>query len=180
MRKLHAYDEGPVVSSALKLAPLWFVRPGELRTARWADITLDGPEPVWEFNLSKTKQAHVVPLARQAAAILGALRPITGHQAFVFPEQRHNKRPMSENTLAVAMRTIGIPKEKMSVHGFRAMARTALDEQLKQRPDLIEHQLGHAVRDPLGPAYNSTTFLPERRDMMQAWADYLDRLRTPS
>ena len=180
LRKLHAYDEGPVVTSALRFGPLVFVRPGELRTARWADITVDGPAPVWEFRVSKTKQEHIVPLSTQAVEMLRALHPHTGHQEFVFPGQRHNGRPMSENTLAVAMRTIGIPKEKMSVHGFRAMARTALDEQLNQRPDLIEHQLAHAVRDPQGRAYNRTSHLPARRVMMQTWADYLDRLRASS
>ena len=178
LKKLYAYDESLVVSSALRFAPLVFVRPGELRRARWADMKVDASEPQWEFNLSKTKQAHVVPLSRQAVEILRALQPHTGHQEFLFPGQRRNGRCMSENTLAVAMRTIGIPAEKMSVHGFRAMARTALDEQLKQRPDLIEHQLGHAVRGPLGRAYARMTFLPERRVMMQLWSDYLDDLRT--
>jgi len=178
LRMLHAYEGSPVVMAALNLAPLWFVRPGELRRARWDDIDLDGSEPQWQYLVTKTNQDHVVPLATQAVNILRALRPITGHQEFVFPGERNNQRPMSENTLAVAMRTIGIPKDTMSVHGFRAMARTCLDEQLGVAPHLIEHQLAHTVKDPLGRAYNRTTHLQDRRRMMQTWADYLDDLRS--
>ena len=179
MRKLHAYVGSQTVMAALKLAPLMFVRPGELRTARWKDFSLDTNEPVWEFNLSKTKQAHVVPLSRQAVDILRRLKSYTGYQEWVFPGPR-NGRPMSANAVLVAMRALDIPKEKMTGHGLRATARTALDEQLGQRLDLIEHQLGHAVRDPLGTAYNRTKFLLERRAMMQKWADWLDELRTKS
>ena len=178
LRMLDAYEGSPVVMAALNLAPLWFVRPGELRRARWDDIDLDGSEPQWQYLVTKTNQDHVVPLATQAVNILRALRPITGHQEFVFPGERNNQRPMSENTLAVAMRTIGIPKDTMSVHGFRAMARTCLDEQLGVAPHLIEHQLAHTVKDPLGRAYNRTTHLQDRRRMMQTWADYLDDLRS--
>ena len=177
---LAAYEGSPAVMAALRLAPLWFVRPGELRKAKWADMNLDAAELVWAYRVTKTKQDHIVPLATQAVEILRALRPVTGHQEWVFPGQRHNGRVMSENTLAVAMRTIGIPKEKMSVHGFRVMARTCLDEQLHFPPHLIEHQLAHRVRDPLGRTYNRTQHLPERRRMMQAWSDYLDDLRTKS
>jgi len=182
LKKLHAYDtsDAPVVSAALRLAALVFVRPGELRKARWEDFSLDIDEPVWNFTLSKTDQAHIVPLARQAVEILEELKLHTGHQQWVFPGIRRNDRPMSENTLAVAMRTLAIPKEKMCVHGFRASARTALDEQLHQRVDIVEHQLGHRVKDPNGRAYNRTSFLKERRVMMQLWADYLDELRTKS
>ena len=180
LRMLDAYGASPVVMAALRLAPLWFVRPGELRTARWADIDLDSTEPQWQFHITKTQTDHNVPLATQAVAILRALRPYTGHQEHVFPGQRNNGRVMSENTLAVAMRTIGIPKETMSAHGFRAMARTCLDEQLHFPPHLVEDQLAHAMKDPLGRAYNRTQHIAERRDMMQAWADYLDDLRTKS
>ena len=176
LRKLHGYEGSPVVMSALRLAPLVFARPGELRTARWDYISLDA-EPEWKYRVTKTQTDHIVPLATQAVAILRALHPHTGHQEYVFPGPR-NGRPMSENALAAAMRTMDIPKDTMSVHGFRAMARTCLDEQLGVAPYLIEHQLAHTVRDPLGRAYNRTTHLPERRDMMQAWADYLDELRT--
>ena len=176
LRKLHGYEGSPVVMSALRLAPLVFARPGELRKARWDDISLDA-EPAWKYRVTKTQTDHIVPLATQAVAILRALHPHTGHQEYVFPGPR-NGRPMSENALAAAMRTMDIPKEIMSVHGFRAMARTCLDEQLHFPPHLVEHQLGHAVRDPLGRAYNRTTHLPERRRMMQKWAGYLDELRS--
>ena len=175
---LHAYEESLVVMSALRLAPLVFVRPGELRKAKWADMKLDAAEPQWEYLVTKTQTDHIVPLSEQAVAILRALHPHTRHQPYVFPGTRNNGRPMSENTLGVALRTIGVPKEEMSVHGFRAMARTCLDEQLGFPPHLIEHQLAHAMKDPLGRSYNRTTHLPERKKMMQAWADYLDRLRT--
>ncbi len=178
LRMLHAYEGSPVVMAALNLAPLWFVRPGELRRARWDDIDLDGSEPQWQYLVTKTQTDLIVPLSEQAVAILRDLHPQTGHQSWVFPGARNNGRPMSENTLAVAMRTIGIPKDTMSVHGFRAMARTCLDEQLGVAPHLIEHQLAHTVKDPLGRAYNRTTHLQDRRRMMQTWADYLDDLRS--
>ena len=184
LRMLHAYEGSPVVTSALRLAPLVFVRPGELRKAIWEDIDLDAAEPQWQYLVTKTHTPHIVPLATQAVDILRALQPLTGQQTddqpYIFPGQRNNERPLSENSLAVAMRTIGIPKEEMSVHGFRAMARTCLDEQLGFPPHLIEHQLAHAVKDPQGRAYNRTTHLPERRRMMEKLADYLDDLRTKS
>ena len=176
LRMLDAYEGSPAVMAALKLAPIWFVRPGDLRHAKWADIDLDAAE--WRFRVSKTQTDLIVPLSRQAVRILRDLHPHTAHQEWVFPGARNNGRALSENTLAIAMRTMDIPKETMSVHGFMAMARTVLDEQLGQRPDLIEHQLGHAVRDPLGRAYNRTQHLPERKNMMQKWADYLDKLRS--
>ena len=117
--------------------------------------------------------------ARQAVAILREVHPMTGHHRYVFPNARfpYRELPMSRGTLWSAFRALDIPKERMTMHGFRAMARTILDEVLGFRPDFIEHQLAHAVRDPNGRAYNRTAFLPERRMMMQAWADYLDRLR---
>ncbi len=175
LRKIHGYEGTRVVMSALRLAPLVFVRPGELRQAKWADVNLDACE--WRFVVSKTKTDLIVPLSEQAVAILRALHPHTGHQEWVFPGPR-NGRPMSENALAAAMRAMGIPKETMSVHGFRAMARTCLDEQLHFPPPVIEHQLAHRVPDALGTAYNRTKNLPERKKMMQAWADYLDALRS--
>jgi integrase len=138
-------------------------------------MDLDAVE--WRFTLSKTKGEHIVPLSRQAVAILRELQPVTGGRRYVFPSERTHKRPMSENALLYAMRDLGVPATEMTPHGFRAMARTMLDEQLGFRLDLIEHQLGHAVRDPLGRAYNRTTFLAERRDMMQRWADYLDTIK---
>lgn len=178
LRALHAYQGSPAVVAALKLAPLVFVRPGELRAARWDDIDLAGAE--WRFIASKTKAPHIVPLATQAVAILQDLEPITRRSEFVFPSARGAKRPMSENAVTVALRTMGFDGNTMTGHGFRAMARTILDEVLGFRPDFIEHQLAHAVRDPLGRAYNRTAHLPERRLMMQAWADYLDVLREDS
>jgi len=152
---------------------LVFVRPGELRKARWADIDLDAAE--WRYTVTKTGTPHIVPLATQALAILRELHKLTGHSEFVFPGARTNGRPMSDNAILAAMRRLGIPKEEMSGHGFRAVARTILDEVLNVRPDLIEHQLAHAVRDPNGRAYNRTAHLPERRKMMQRWADWLDQ-----
>lgn len=175
LRAIHAYRATPVVMAALKLAPLVFVRPGELRTARWVDIDLDGAE--WRYTASKTGTPHVVPLSTQAVAILEELQPVTQRSEYVFPSLRSVKRPMSENAITVALRTIGFDGATMTGHGFRAMARTILDEVLGFRPDFIEHQLAHAVRDPNGRAYNRTAHLAERKKMMQAWSNYLDTLR---
>lgn len=120
---------------------------------------------------------HIVPLARQAVSILEALRPLTGAGKYVFPSIRSHSRPMSDNTVNAALRSMGYLKEVMTGHGFRAMARTMLDEVLAERVDLIEHQLAHQVKDVNGRAYNRTAHLPARREMMQRWADYLDKLR---
>ena len=176
LRALDGYAGDPVTRAALKLAPLLFVRPGELRHAQWADIDQDAGE--WRYTASKTGQPHIVPLAEQATAVLRELQPLTGRGQYVFPSMRGKGRPMSENTVNAALRRLGYDSDTMTGHGFRAMARTVLDEVLGFRPDYIEHQLAHAVRDPLGRAYNRTQHLPERRKMMQAWADYLDTLRT--
>lgn len=176
---LNAFDsyEGTLtVRCALRLAPLVFVRPGELRQAEWADINLDTAE--WRYTITKTSTQHIVPLSSQAVEILRELQPLTGRGRYVFPGARSAARPMSDNAILAAMRSMGISKEEMSGHGFRAMARTILDEVLGFRPDYIEHQLAHAVRDPNGRAYNRTAHLPERRKMMQKWADYLDGLAT--
>ncbi|MPS34305.1 MAG: DUF4102 domain-containing protein [Stenotrophomonas sp.] len=175
LRALHSYTGLPVTQAALKLAPLVFVRPGELRQARWADINLDAGE--WRFTASKTGISHIVPLSTQAVQILRELHPLTKRREYVFPGVRSTSRPMSENTVNAALRNLGFDRDTMTGHGFRAMARTVLDEVLGFRPDFIEHQLAHAVRDPLGRAYNRATHLPARRKMMQAWADYLDALR---
>ena len=167
-----------IVHCALRLSPLVFVRPGELRHAKWEDFDFDKSE--WHYFVVKTQTNHIVPLSRQAIEILEELRPLTGRGEYVFPGARSIKRPMSNNAILSAMRTMGIKKEEMSGHGFRAMARTILDEVLGFRPDFIEHQLAHAVRDPNGRAYNRTAHLPERKKMMQDWADYLDKLKSDS
>lgn len=172
---MDGYEGTLTVRCALRLAPLVFVRPGELRKAEWADIDLDAAE--WRYTVTKTNTPHIVPLSKQAVEILRELQPLTGRGRFVFPGARSNGRPMSDNAILAAMRRMGIGKEEMSGHGFRAVARTILDEVLGVRPDYIEHQLAHAVRDPNGRAYNRTAHLPERRKMMQQWADYLDKLK---
>ncbi len=177
LRTLDGYEGTLPVRCALRLAPLVFVRPGELRNAQWEDMDMDNAE--WRFQVTKTRTQHIVPLSRQAVEILRELRPLTGNGQYVFSSARSPKgdRPMSNNAILAAMRCLGIGKEEMSGHGFRAMARTILDEVLKFRPDYIEHQLAHSVRDPNGRAYNRTAHLPERREMMQVWADYLDELK---
>jgi integrase len=175
LRIIDGYQGGLVVRCALRLAPLVFVRPGELRRAEWAHIDLKAAE--WRFTISKTHTQHIVPLARQAVALLTELHPLTNHSRYVFQSGRSDPRPMSDNAVLSALRTLSIGKDEMSGHGFRAMARTILDEVLGFRPDVIEHQLAHAVRDPNGRAYNRTAFLSERRQMMQRWADYLDELK---
>jgi integrase len=175
MRAIEGYEGSLTVRSALRLAPLVFVRPGELRHAEWAAMDLDVSE--WRYTVTKTNTPHIVPLSAQAVAILRELKPLTGRGRYVFSSARSSQRPMSDNAILAAMRRMGIAKDEMSGHGFRAMARTILDEVLGFRPDFIEHQLAHAVRDPNGRAYNRTAHLAERRKMMQAWADYLDRLK---
>ena len=174
LRALDGYQGTLTVRCALRLAPLVFVRPGELRAAEWAHIDFDAAE--WRYTVSKTGTEHIVPLSKQAIAILREIQSLTGKGQYVFPSGRSPRRPMSDNAILAAMRRMGIAKDEMSGHGFRATARTILDEVLGFRPDLIEHQLAHAVRDPNGRAYNRTAHLPERRKMMQAWSDYLDKL----
>lgn len=175
LRAMYSYRGSPVTSAALKLAPLLFVRPGELRKALWADMDLVAAE--WRFTASKTGTPHIVPLSSQVIEVLEELRPLTSRSEFVFPGVRSSKRPMSENTVNAALRYLGYDGDTITGHGFRAMARTVLDEVLGFRPDYIKHQLAHAVRDPLGRAYNRTAHLAQRKKMMQAWADYLDTLR---
>ena len=175
MCALYAYRGSEVTQAALKLAPMLFARPGELRHAKWVDIDLETAE--WRYTASKTGIPHIVPLPRQAIDILRDLHPLTKRSEYVFPGVRSASRPMSENTVNAALRNLGFDGDTIVGHGFRAMARTVLDEVLGFRPDYIEHQLAHAVRDPLGRAYNRTAHLSERRKMMQAWADYLNELR---
>ncbi|MBN3812233.1 integrase arm-type DNA-binding domain-containing protein [Paraburkholderia sp. Ac-20347] len=164
------------VLCALKLAPMLFVRPGELRQAEWSDIDLDKAE--WRYHVSKTKTEHLVPLATQAVIILRELHALTGASRYVFPGARDRKRPMSDAAVNAALRRLGYDtRTEITGHGFRAMARTILHEELEQKPEVIEHQLAHAVPDNLGSAYNRTRFIKERRAMMQKWADYLERLK---
>ena len=177
MRSIFNYTGHPCTVAALKLTPLVFVRPGELRTAAWAEIDLGAAE--WRIPASKMKMKvdHLVPLSTQAVALLRSVQPITGHGRYVFPSLRTGERPMSENTINAALRGMGYSKEIHTAHGFRALARTIMDEVMGERVDLIEHQLAHAVKDPNGRAYNRTAHLPARRVMMQNWANYLDKLR---
>jgi integrase len=175
LRSIDAYDGTPTVRCALRLAPLVAVRPGELRKAEWKDVDLDMAE--WRYVASKTHPNHIVPLSKQAVAILRELQPLTGTGKYVFPGARSAKRPMSDNAVLAAMRRMEIPADVMTGHGFRASFRTIADEVLKFRVDWIEHQLAHMVKDANGRAYNRTSFLPERKRMMQRWADYLDDLK---
>jgi integrase len=174
MRAIDAYTGSFITKCALRLAPLVFVRPGELRQAEWAEFDLDAAEWNIQAEKMKTRQPHLVPLSTQAVAMLTELHALTGQGRYVFPSARSSTRPMSNNAVLSALRRMGFEKDEMSGHGFRAMARTVLDEVLHYRPDYIEHQLAHAVRDPNGRAYNRTAHLAERRKMMQGWADYLD------
>lgn len=177
LRAIDGYTGHFIVKCALRIAPLVFVRPGELRHAEWAEINLE--EATWNIPAGKMKMKdpHLVPLCQQAVDILKELQPLTGSGRYVFPSARSFTRPMSENAILAALRRMGYSKEEMTGHGFRAMARTILDEVLQVRPDFIEHQLAHAVRDPNGRAYNRTSHLEERKKMMQKWADYLDGLK---
>ena len=176
LRAMDAYEGEFTVQCALRLMPLVFVRPGELRMARWRNINLVACE--WRYDATKTEVQHIVPLSRQAVKVLLELQPLTGAGTYVFPGSRSQQRPMSDNAILAAMRRMGIGKEEMTGHGFRAVARTILDEVLGFPAHLIEHQLAHAVRDPLGRAYNRTSHLAERKKMMQRWSDYLDKLKT--
>lgn len=176
LRAFDGFSGTFIVQCALRLAPMLFVRPGELRQAEWAQIDLDKAE--WRYTASKTKTPHLVPLALQAVHVLRELHPLTGHGRYVFPGARSHERPMSEAAINAALRRMGYDtKTEITGHGFRAMARTILHEELGQRPEVIEHQLAHSVPDPLGRAYNRTKFIKERTAMMQAWADYLDILK---
>ena len=178
LRSIFNYAGHPYAIAALKLSPLVFVRPGELRSAEWAEIDLDAAE--WRIPGTKMKMGldHLVPLSKQAIDLLCVMHGMTGDGRYVFPSIRTSDRCMSENTINAALRSMGYAKEVMTGHGFRAMARTIMDEVLGERVDLIEHQLAHAVKDPNGRAYNRTAHLPARRQMMQRWADYLEKLRT--
>lgn len=177
LRAIDGYQGSFVVKSAMQLAPLVFVRPGELRQAEWSEIDLETAEWNIPAERMKMKVGHLVPLSQQAVHILTELKALTGRSRYVFPSGRSNARPMSNNAVNAALRRMGFDKDEMTGHGFRAMARTILDEVLQVRPEYIEHQLAHAVRDANGRAYNRTSHLAERRKMMQLWSDYLDGLK---
>lgn len=164
------------VQTALNLAPLVFVRPGELRKAKWADIDLDAAE--WRYTVTKTNTEHIVPLSRQALEILKRIKPFSGAGEFVFVNGHNSKEAMSDAAVNAALRRMGYDtKTEITGHGFRATARTLLHERLGIDPNIIEHQLAHRVPDALGSAYNRTKFLEQRKAMMQTWADYLDELK---
>ncbi|MCX2979754.1 DUF4102 domain-containing protein [Halieaceae bacterium IMCC14734] len=175
---IDAFQGTPVVKAALQLSPILFQRPGEIRNMEWEEINWEDEQ--WEIPAIKMKMAqpHIVPLATQTIGILKELHRLTGRGKYVFPSARGASRPLSDNGVRVALRTMGYDNETMTPHGFRAMARTILDEVLHYRVDYIEHQLAHAVRDANGRAYNRTSHLKERRVMMQGWADYLDLLKS--
>jgi integrase len=177
LRALDTYPGGFVVRCALQLQALVFVRPGELRLARWEEFDFQNAEWRIAAERMKMREHHVVPLSRQAVAVLRALHPLTGPDGYVFPQVRNASRPISNNTLNAALRTLGYTKAQASAHGFRSTASTLLNESGDWRPDAIERQLAHGSRDKVRAAYNSAQHLPERRKMMQTWADYLDTLR---
>jgi integrase len=184
LRAMSDYAGHPVTRAALALSALLFLRPGELRQLEWTWVDFDGAALTVPAALMKRKKAdkangapHLVPLAPQALAILRDLHPLTGHGRYVFPSLLTGERPMSENTVNVALRRMGFDRETATAHGFRAMARTMAAERLGIAPEVIEAQLAHAVGDTLGRAYNRTTFAEQRRELMVKWADYLDRLR---
>jgi integrase len=177
LRALDGYAGQMVTRCALKLAPLVFARPGELRHAEWSEIDLDAAE--WRIPAGKMKmrETHIVPLSTQAVAILRELQPLTGKGRYLFPGIRTYTEPMSENTVNAALRRLGFDKDTMTGHGFRALASTRLNE-MGWAPDVIERQLAHAERNKVRAAYNRAQYMAERKKMMQAWADYLDALRT--
>ncbi len=176
LRALDGFNGTLTVQCAIKLAPLVFVRPGELRMAKWADIDLKAA--TWQYLVSKTKTNHIVPLSTQAVAILREIHPLSGHGEYVFQGGHSPLKPMSESAINAALKRMGYDtKTQITGHGFRAMARTILHERLNIDPAIIEHQLAHKVPDTLGSAYNRTKFIAQRTAMMQAWADYLDELK---
>jgi len=177
LRALDAYEGSFVAQCALKLLPLLFCRPGELRHLEWREIDFDAEQIIIPGSKMKMKSDHIIPLSSQAATILKELHPLTGHGKYVFPSTRSFSRCMSDNTINAALRRMGFDGDTVVAHGFRATARTLLHEVLQVNPHAIEAQLAHRVPDALGAAYNRTTHITERRKMMQLWADYLDGLK---
>ena len=177
LRAMDGFQGSFVVKCALRLSALFFVRPGELRKAEWSEFDFEAAQWNIPAERMKMKLPHIVPLSQQAIAILKELQPLTGHSKYVFPSHRTPLRCMSNNAVNAALRRMGFEKDEMCAHGFRAMARTILDEVMGFRAEYIEHQLAHAVKDANGRAYNRTAHLEARRQMMQQWADYLDGLK---
>lgn len=176
LRAMDGFQGTFTVECALKLAPLVFTRPSELRRAKWKDIDFDAAE--WRYIVSKTKTEHIVPLSTQAIKILREIQPVSGRGKFIFQGGHDPKKAMSEAAINAALKRMGYNTQtQITGHGFRAMARTILHERLNISPEIIEHQLAHAVPDNLGGAYNRTKFLDQRKAMMQQWADYLDELK---
>lgn len=176
LRAIDGFQGTLTVECALRLAPLVFVRPSELRRAKWADIDLERGE--WSYRVSKTNTDHLVPLSKQAIEILKIIHPLSGRGEFVFIGGHDPKKPMSEAAINASLKRMGYDtKTEITGHGFRAMARTILHERLGMDPHVIEHQLAHKVPDALGAAYNRTKFIDQRTLMMQQWADYLDELK---
>ena len=176
LRAIDGYEGGLIVRCALRLAPLVFVRPGELRKAEWSEINWDKAEWTIPAQKMKMREKHIVPLSRQAIDILREIQPLTGEGKYLFPSPRTSDRPMSDNAVLSALRRMGYTGDQMTGHGFRSMASTLLNEQGWNR-DAIERQLAHAERDSIRAAYNYAEHMPERKRMMQSWADYLDQLR---
>lgn len=174
LKILDGYHGSFIVRCALKLGPMLFVRPGELRQAKWKEIDLDKAE--WRYLVTKTNTEHIVPLATQAVEILRELYKLTGGGEYVFPSLTSQNRPMSNNAVLAAYRRMGLTTDEVTGHGWRATARTMLDEIFEYPPYIIEQQLAHKVLDPLGRAYNRTKHLEQRKEMMQRWADYLEEL----
>ena len=176
LRAIDGFNGTLTVNCALRLAPLLFARPSELRKARWSDIDLQAGE--WRYTVSKTKTDHLVPLSTQAIAILKEIQPVSGHGEYVFQGGHSPLRPMSESAVNAALKRMGFDTQtQITGHGFRATARTLLHERLNIDPHIIEHQLAHSVPDTIGSAYNRTKFIAQRKLMMQQWADYLDELK---
>jgi integrase len=179
LRAMGAFEGSVVVKSALWFSAYTFLRPGEVRRLEWSEVNLEGAEVRIPAEKMKTRQLHIVPLARQPLELLEELKPLTGHGRYVFPSIRATARgnvPMSENTVNAALRRLGFGRDEMTAHGFRSTASTLLNER-GWNPDAVERQLAHAEADGVRAAYNHAEYLPQRREMMQWWADWLDGLK---
>jgi integrase len=177
LRAIDGFDGSTIVKCALQLHPLVATRPGELRHAEWTEVDLDTATWSIPAGRMKMKKPHVVPLSPQALKILGELSIVTGKGKYLFPSIRSTAKPISDNTMNAGLRRLGYTKEEIVSHGWRAIFRTLADEVLQERVDIIEAQLAHQVSDALGRAYNRTSFLKERRELMNRWGQYLEQLK---